>query len=136
MPVGLVTKKLGVREKQLSPAQFLRLSAAEFAAVSPGHVFRREMESYLAKHSIQKSVVVESNVFASVTRSIIDGVCIGFVPLPYIYRELIDRRLVVVGPRKLWDHVLYLYTRTGGSAVDLKNRLDAVLAIFIWACRG
>lgn len=129
LPVALVASKSAAKDAKFKPNQLLKLDSSHLAVVSTDHLFRQEIENYMAKHGLQKATVFESNVLASVTRAIVDGFCIGFVPLPYVYKELEAGKVSVVGGKKLWEHSVYLYSRQGELVVDLKTHLEKLIRL-------
>jgi LysR family transcriptional activator of nhaA len=92
---------------------------------------RYEIDKFLQKGKIKKNIVFESNILASVARALADGAGVGFLPLPYIQRELKQEVLKVCGPSDgLWDHKLFLMTTkrhmTMPIVIELSNHLKAI----------
>lgn len=133
LPVGLVAPK-SFGKTQLSPISFLRQETVPMAWLTPGHLLWAEVETYLAKHSLRKKIVLETNVLASITRAVADGICAAIVPVPYVYRELSQRRAFFVGRKKLWDHHLFLYAREGAPTKDIESRISSLVKATVGMC--
>jgi LysR family transcriptional activator of nhaA len=59
---------------------------------------RSEIDLFLQKQHVQKQVVFESDILAAVIRAAIDGAGIGFIPFPYVSREIGQETLKSFGP--------------------------------------
>ena len=130
MPVALVAhpKHLQSDWKKEPSATILKKTSVPMAVVSPGIKFRHETDAYLLRNQLKAAVGFESNVFASVTRAIIDGFAIGFVPVPYVHRELKIGQLVIVGETpKLWDHKIYIYSRNESSSSEIIRQMARIM---------
>lgn len=93
---------------------------------------RHQIDGYLQKHKIFKNVLFESNISTSLTRSILDGLGMGFVPEPYVEQELKRKSILALSKKPLWNQkfVLYAKKKDAGSvfaqrfADQLKRALD------------
>jgi LysR family transcriptional regulator, transcriptional activator of nhaA len=88
---------------------------------------REEIDSFLSKTRESYSVIFESDTIAAIVRSVIDNVGVGFVPLPYISREVAKKDISIYGPKEgLWKHTLFLMTKRGrGQAAGLPEITEA-----------
>jgi LysR family transcriptional activator of nhaA len=70
---------------------------------------RAEIDLFLQKHHVVKPVVFESDILAAVIRAIVDGVGFGFIPFPYVSREINHGSLKHFGPENgYWKNRLLL----------------------------
>lgn len=79
-------------------AQLLRMLPGGLVLPTPRLRVRSEIDLFLQKHHIRKQVVFESDILAAVIRAIVDGAGIGFVPFPYVSREINHGSLKHFGP--------------------------------------
>lgn len=112
LPVALVGQKRLFSSATEGAVPFLRRSSLAISTVSRDHLFRLEVENFLGRRRLQKNILFESNVFAAITRSLVAGLAVGFVPLPYVRSEIDAGKLTVLGSPSLWKHSLYLFGRT------------------------
>jgi LysR family transcriptional activator of nhaA len=85
---------------------------------------RSEIDLFLQKQHVQKQVVFESDILAAVIRAAIDGAGIGFIPFPYIAREISHGTLKSFGPEGgYWRNRLLLISLK-------KNELDPTIKEF------
>jgi hypothetical protein len=66
---------------------------------------------------------------ASVSKAISESVGIGFLPLPYVFREVKQGSLLIIGSKDgLWKHKLYLLCPTKLQShplvIELKQHLE------------
>jgi LysR family transcriptional activator of nhaA len=90
---------------------------------------RFEIDGFLQKLRVSKALVFESNVLASVSKAISESVGIGFLPLPYVFREVKQGSLLIIGSKDgLWKHKLYLLCPTKLQShplvIELKQHLE------------
>ncbi len=115
MPVVLVaSKKLvkGFRSNEISGTNiqnFLNSFPGDLVLPSEKLRIRIETDLFLQRHHVEKKVVFECDILASVIRAIAEGVGIGLIPLPYIKRELEQGTLIWFGPAEgYWQQRLLL----------------------------
>jgi LysR family transcriptional activator of nhaA len=92
---------------------------------------RSEIDLFLQKQRVQKQVVFESDILAAVIRAAIDGAGIGFIPYPYIAREIDHGTLKSFGPEGgYWrNRLLLISLKKKELDPTLKEFRDAVLRI-------
>jgi LysR family transcriptional regulator, transcriptional activator of nhaA len=97
-----------------------------------GQKLRSEAELYLQKMSYRAHLVFESNVMAGLSRAVVDGLGVGFFPLPYVATDVKLGRLIEVNSAPLWFHTLYLI---GGSDCLKTPRIQNLRDSFLDICR-
>lgn len=92
---------------------------------------RVETDLYFQKNKIRKPIIFESDILSVVSRAVVDGVGLGFLPLPYMAEELYHGLVVNVGPDSgLWWHRIYLIVRKQEKQEDLLTDLrDIILSL-------
>lgn len=118
MPVGLFISKS--KFKEISKEKFSNctlkelLQGSDFGFVLPSvqQRLRHEIDIYLQHYLIQNRIALESDILAVVARALVDGVGIGFLPIPYVAAELKLKQLIPLAIKeKFWDHKFYVLTR-------------------------
>lgn len=75
---------------------------------------REEIDNFLSKDSETHPVAFESDNLATIVRSIIDNIGVGFAPLAYMSREVAKGEVVIFGSKEgLWKHTLFLMIKRG-----------------------
>lgn len=110
MPVALY---VSAKERKRNPRKTMRdyLGDPAFGFALPNFQvrLRHEIDDYLEKEGVKKSIFFESDTLSLVTRAVIDDVGIGFFPKPYMQDDENLRRVVnVSGKEPLWHHSLHL----------------------------
>ena len=97
---------------------------------------REEIDEFLAAEKETPPITFESDTLATVIRSVIDDIGMGFLPLAYISREVTKGEIIIFGPKEgLWKHTLFLMIKKGRSSApgvaeiteafeDLKNEVS------------
>ena len=88
---------------------------------------RQESDLFLQKKRIKFNLVFETDILASITRSVIDGIAAGLLPLPYVLKEVRQGLVKVVSPPEgLWQHKIYVITNKNHQSNPF---LDDVLSV-------
>ena len=135
MPVGLFIARSRLKEiakdlkVKINLKEFLRSANIGFVLPSVQQRLRHEIDIYLQHYSIQNRIALESDILAVVARALVDGVGIGFLPVPYVATELKLKQLVPLAIKeKFLDHKFYVLTRR-------EDRLDSVFEELIETIR-
>lgn len=131
VPVALVCSsrwKISAQGKDTDLNSALRAirggDTAQWLMPSERFRFRGEIDRFLEKNSRQVRVVFESDVVASLVRSVTDGVGLAFLPLLYVAREIREKSIQVIGARDgYWKYGVWLVGH-------VQNRNDPVLESF------
>jgi len=74
---------------------------------------RAEIDHFFEENQLKGRIVFESDVIASLVRSVIDGVGIAFLPLLYVAREIREKSVRVIGPKNgYWKYRVWLTCHT------------------------
>jgi len=119
MPMFLVLPAAGAKLRHNSIActprdigRILQGAGAGLVLPSDQLKLRDEIDDFLSKLRRTQQIVFESDTIAAVIRAILDDVGMGFVPLPYIVREVAKKELAIFGPPDgLWKHVVYFMVK-------------------------
>jgi len=99
------------------------ISGEEAQWVMPSAKFklRSEIDAFFEKNNLKGRMIFESDVVASLVRSVIDEIGLAFLPLLYIAREFREGSLRVLGPKEgYWKYRVWLVCHN-------QNRDDALL---------
>jgi LysR family transcriptional activator of nhaA len=70
---------------------------------------RTEIDQFFELNQLKGRVVLESDVIASLVRSVVDEIGIAFLPLLYVGRELREKSIRVIGPKEgYWKYRVWL----------------------------
>lgn len=70
---------------------------------------RAEIDQFFEANQLKGRVVFESDVMASLVRSVIDGIGMAFLPLLYVGHEIRDKSLRTLGPKNgYWKYQVWL----------------------------
>jgi LysR family transcriptional activator of nhaA len=87
---------------------------------------RTEAATYMEKQKIKGHVALESDVMGSLVRAVVDGIGMGFLPLPYVRPFIKQERLKIHGPKAgFWTHRLWLMANPVSSSNELTLELKA-----------
>ena len=82
---------------------------------------RAEIDQFFENHNIKGRIVFESDVVASLVRSVIDEIGLAFLPLLYVAREVRAKSIRVLGPLEgYWKYRVWLVCHK-------QNRGDALV---------
>ena len=88
---------------------------------SPRFKLRAEIDQFFEVNQLKGRIVFESDVIASLVRSVIDGIGIAFLPLLYVAREVREKSIRVIGPKNgYWKYRVWL-------ACHGQNKNDALI---------
>lgn len=136
MPVVLVSRPRNdlnsAKVRGLSAAALLRHLPVDLVLPSGELRFRHEVDEFISKNRVEKRIVFESNIMASISRAIVDGMGVGFLPLAYVAEPIKKGRLIVLTKRILWRHRFFLVANpsfaehpfTLGLAEELRQTID------------
>jgi LysR family transcriptional activator of nhaA len=94
---------------------------AEWLMPSSRFKLRGEIDRFFETHQLKGRIVFESDVIASLVRSVIDGIGIAFLPLLYVAREIREKSVRVIGPKNgYWKYRVWL-------ACHAQNKDDALI---------
>lgn len=94
---------------------------AQWVMPSARFKLRSEIDDFFEKNRLQGRMIFESDVVASLVRSVIDEIGLAFLPLLYIARELREGSLQVLGPKDgYWKYRVWLVCHK-------QNREDALI---------
>lgn len=131
VPVALVCSsrwKIKSLKKNLSAKRAIgELVGGEIAQwVLPSSKFklRGEIDRFFEANQLKGRVVFESDVMASLVRSVVDEIGLAFLPLLYVGREIRERTLRILGPRSgYWKYRLWLVS-------NRQNQKDQLIQTF------
>jgi DNA-binding transcriptional LysR family regulator len=70
---------------------------------------RSEIDHFFEENQLKGRIIFESDVIASLVRSVIDGVGITFLPRLYVAREIREKSVRVIGPKSgYWKYRVWL----------------------------
>lgn len=70
---------------------------------------RSEIDLFFEANKLKGRIILESDVMASIVRSVVDKIGIGFFPLLYIAREVREKSISTVGPKTgYWKYQIWL----------------------------
>lgn len=70
---------------------------------------RSEIDRFFEQHELKGRIVFESDVVASLVRSVIDEIGFSFLPLLYVAREIREKSIRVLGPKAgYWKYRVWL----------------------------
>ncbi|MGE3975414.1 MAG: LysR family transcriptional regulator [Bdellovibrionales bacterium] len=82
-----------------------------FEWIMPSNKFklRSEIDRFFEENELEGRIVLESDVMASLIRSVSDGIGVGFFPLLYLDKEVRGKSLRLLGPKGgFWKYRLWL----------------------------
>lgn len=128
IPVGLIVSSKDFKKHSFthhtSLKDFFKEYAGSLALPASALKLRQEIDIYCHKNKIRRETVFESDMLSSVNRAIIEGVGFGFSPLPYVQKEIEQKKIYVIGAEKrLWSHNLTLLTLSGKRGSEISNHL-------------
>ncbi len=82
---------------------------AQWVMPSSKFKLRSEIDRFFELHELKGRIVFESDVMASVVRSVIDEIGFAFIPLLYMAKELREKSIQVLGPKEgYWSYRVWL----------------------------
>jgi len=116
VPVALVAssrwscpKKLQRAKSGAEVRQLVGGDAAQWVLPSSVFKLRSETDRFFELHEIKGRIVFESDVVASLVRSVIDQLGFAFLPLLYIAHERREKTIRILGPKEgFWKYRVWL----------------------------
>ena len=97
---------------------------AEWLMPAPRFKLRGEIDQLFEKHQLKGRIVFESDVIASLVRSVIDEIGLTFLPLVYVAREVREKSIKVISPKKgYWKYRVWLASHRQNSSDPLIKAL-------------
>ena len=94
---------------------------AQWLMPCPSFKLRSETDRFLEHNHLKGRIVFESDVLASVIRSVIDDIGLAFLPLIYVAREIREKSVRVIGPKAgYWKYRIWL-------TCHAQNKNDALI---------
>jgi LysR family transcriptional regulator, transcriptional activator of nhaA len=89
--------------------QLMGREDVEWIMPSARFKLRSETDAFFEANELKGRVVVESDVMASLVRSVVDEIGVAFLPILYIARELREKSLRALGPKEgFWKYRIWL----------------------------
>lgn len=126
MPMGLFISSEEYKNIMRNKRKTFKQLASELnlAFILPGEKskLRAEIDQFLQKNQLKIKVALESDILSIVSRAIVDGLGIGFMPVVYMQKELSIGVVKQLYPDfKFWKHKIYL--------VGLKDHRDPMVEV-------
>jgi len=120
VPVGLICPrqwKVPAKFKSMKAAEILKTIAggedAQWLMPAIRFKLRTETDMFFETNHLKGRVVFESDVIASLVRSVIDEIGVTFLPLIYVAREIREKSVRVLGPKEgYWKYRVWLACHT------------------------
>jgi LysR family transcriptional regulator, transcriptional activator of nhaA len=94
---------------------------AQWLMPSTRFKLRSEIDHFFELNQLKGRIVFESDVIASLVRSVIDGIGVAFLPMLYVAREIREKSVRVIGPKEgYWKYRVWL-------ACHAQNKNDALI---------
>lgn len=140
VPVGLVCSrqwKMKSKGRNLKAAaaidEIIGGDIAQWVMPTAKFKLRAEIDQFFESNQLKGRIVFESDVMASLVRSVIDEVGLAFLPLLYIGREIREKSLRVLGPKNgYWKYRVWLVCGKHNSRDEL---IQALSQAFEKVCR-
>jgi len=82
---------------------------AQWLMPSARYKLRMETDQFFELNQLKGRIVFESDVIASLVRSVIDEIGLAFLPLIYVAREIREKSVRVIGPKEgYWKYRVWL----------------------------
>ncbi len=89
---------------------------AQWLMPSSRFKLRSEIDGFFEANRLKGRIVFDSDVIASLVRSVIDGIGLSFLPLVYVAREIREKSVRVIGPRDgYWKYRVWLTCHNQGK---------------------
>lgn len=86
---------------------------AQWLMPSSRFKLRSEINHFFETNDLKGRIVFESDVIASLVRSVIDEIGVAFLPLIYVAREIREKSVRVIGPKQgYWKYKVWLACHT------------------------
>lgn len=116
VPVSLMcsnTWKGNSRVKKLNSTseikEFVGGESAQWVMPSAKFKLRAEIDRFFERNQLKGHIVFESDVMASLVRSVTDGIGMTLLPVLYVAKEIREKSVRTLGPKKgLWKYRVWL----------------------------
>ena len=82
---------------------------AQWVMPSSKFKLRSEIDRFFEINELKGRIVFESDVMASLVRSVVDEIGMAFLPLLYVAREIKEKSIRVLGPKRgYWKYLVWL----------------------------
>jgi LysR family transcriptional activator of nhaA len=99
---------------------------AQWLMPSSRFKLRSEINQFFELNALKGRVVFESDVIASLVRSVVDEIGMAFLPLIYVAREIREKSVRIVGPKNgYWKYRVWLGCHGQNKNDDLIRALAA-----------
>ena len=140
VPVGLVCSsrwKMRSSQRKLKAVDAIRdiVDGENAHWVMPSSRFKltAEINQFFDVNELKGRIVFESDVIASLVRSVIDEVGLAFLPLLYVAREIREKSVRVIGPKEgYWKYRVFL---TCHSQSKNDSLIKALADSFVTICK-
>jgi DNA-binding transcriptional LysR family regulator len=98
---------------------------AQWLMPSSRFKLRSEINQFFELNSLKGRVVLESDVIASLVRSVVDEIGLAFLPLIYVAREIREKSVRIIGPKKgYWKYRVWIGCHRQNKQDDLIQALS------------
>lgn len=100
------TRKLNAKTAM---SEIIGGESAQWVMPSSKFRLRSEINQFVEVNALKGRIVFESDVIASLVRSVIDEIGVAFLPLIYVAREIREESIRVLGPKQgYWKYGIWL----------------------------
>ncbi|MGZ3652891.1 MAG: LysR family transcriptional regulator [Bdellovibrionota bacterium] len=97
---------------------------AQWLMPSSSYKLRAEINQFFELNQLKGRIVLESDVIASLVRSVADEIGLAFLPLIYVAPEIRDKSIRVIGPKAgYWKYRIWLASHSQSKNDDLLKAL-------------
>lgn len=115
-PVVLACPQSWTTKKMDSPSLLISIinditqnQTAQWVVPTNRFKLRSEIDLFFESNKLKGRIILESDVMASLVRSVVDKIGIGFFPFLYIAREVQEKSISIVGRKTgFWKHQIWL----------------------------
>jgi len=109
VPVALICSKKWNLKTRAAVGKILGGEDTQWLMPSSQFKLRAEINHFFEVHQLRGRIVVESDVIASLVRSVIDEIGFAFLPLLYVAREIREKWVCALGPKEgYWKYRVWL----------------------------
>jgi len=116
-----VRSKTGSLKAAAAVKEIVGGEGAQWIMPSSTFKLRSEIDRFFETNELRGRIVFESDVIASLVRSVVDEIGLAFLPTLYVSREIREKSLRILGPRNgYWKYRVWL-------ACHCQNREDVLI---------
>lgn len=100
-----------IKDKKISTVLSEIVEGADAQWIMPSSRFklRSEIDHFFEENELKGRIVIESDVLASLIRSVVDELGLAFIPLFYMGREMKEKSLQIIGPKNgYWKYRVWV----------------------------